>query len=132
VSFLLDTDTCSAYLRGHRNVFNRFVQHSGGLFASMITVGELYAWANRAAASPRLPHGVTRLLVEVRPLMVDLDVAQVFGRVRANLLDRGVVVPANDLFIAATALLRDFTIVTHNVRHFQLVPGLRIADWMTP
>ncbi len=132
MSFLLDTDTCSAYLRGHRAVFNRFVQHSGGLYVSMISAGELYAWANRASAAPRLSHGLKQMLTEVVPVPVDLDVAQVFGRTRADLLDRGVVVPANDLFIAATALLRNFTMVTHNVRHFQLVPNLRIADWTTP
>jgi tRNA(fMet)-specific endonuclease VapC len=72
------------------------------------------------------------MLAEVTPLPVDMDVAQVFGRTRAELLDRGVGVPVNDLFIAATALLYDFTMVTHNVRHFRSVPNLRIADWTTP
>ncbi len=132
MSFLLDTDTCSAYLRGHPGVFNRFVQHSGGLYVSMITVGELYVWANRAAASPRWQHGLAGLLTQVVSLPVDDGIARAFGKTRARLLDRGVTVPANDLFIAATALVHDYTLVTHNVRHFSLVPNLRIDDWVTP
>ena len=35
----------------------------------------------------------------------------------------------NDLFIAATALAHDLTLVTHNVREFGRVPRLRIEDW---
>ncbi len=34
MSFLLDTDIASAYLRGDARVFNRFVQHGGGLYLS--------------------------------------------------------------------------------------------------
>jgi tRNA(fMet)-specific endonuclease VapC len=132
MSFVLDTDTCSAYLRGHRGVFSRFVQHSGGLYVSTVSVGELHVWARRASASPRRQHVLGLLLQEVRSLPVDDDVALLFGQTRARLLDQGVTVPVNDLLIAATALLHDFTVVTHNVRHFELVPNLRIQDWLTP
>jgi hypothetical protein len=31
LSFLLDTDICSAYLKGNPVVFNRFIQYGGGL-----------------------------------------------------------------------------------------------------
>jgi tRNA(fMet)-specific endonuclease VapC len=35
-----------------------------------------------------------------------------------------------DLLIAAVALARDLTLVTHNTRHFQEVPDLRLEDWL--
>jgi tRNA(fMet)-specific endonuclease VapC len=35
----------------------------------------------------------------------------------------------NDLLIAATALANDLTLVTHNVREFSRVLGLRVEDW---
>ena len=44
MSFLLDTDICSAHLRGDRKVFSKFVQYSGQLHVSVITAGELYSW----------------------------------------------------------------------------------------
>ena len=45
MSFLLDTDMCSAYLRGSRVVQNRFLQYLGQLHLSTICLGELYTWA---------------------------------------------------------------------------------------
>ena len=35
-----------------------------------------------------------------------------------------------DLFIAATALVNDYTLVTHNTRHFSRIPGLKLEDWI--
>ena len=35
-----------------------------------------------------------------------------------------------DLFIAATALEHDYTLVTHNTRHFSRIPGLKLEDWI--
>ncbi len=132
MSFILDTDICSAYLRAHRGVFNRFVQHSGGLYISTITLGELQVWARRATASPRRQHTLDRMLTEVRSVSVDTDVALMFGEIRARLLDQGVTVPVTDMFIAATAMIHDLTVATHNVRHFAPVPNLRIEDWLAP
>ena len=34
MSFLLDTDTCSAHLKRPAGLIHRFVQHSGGLYLS--------------------------------------------------------------------------------------------------
>ncbi len=34
-----------------------------------------------------------------------------------------------DVLIAGQALARDLTLVTHNTREFQRIPGLRIVDW---
>ena len=40
MSFVVDTNICSAYVRGHPLVFNRFLQYSGQLFISVVTFGE--------------------------------------------------------------------------------------------
>jgi tRNA(fMet)-specific endonuclease VapC len=129
VSFVLDTDICSAYLRGNRVVFSRFQQYWGGLHVSAITVAELSVWAYRRATDARVLVSLTKFLDDVSIIPVDANVATAFGMTRAQLLDRGVVVPVTDLLIAATAQVSDFTVVTHNTKHFGLVPGLRLQDW---
>ena len=37
-----------------------------------------------------------------------------------------------DLMIASVALAHNLTLVTHNTKDFQNVPGLRLDDWLTP
>lgn len=133
MSFVLDTDVCSAHLKGDGRVHNRMVQHSGGIYVSILTLAELYTWANRdPARSGVRVDAIGNMLSDVQVLTVDQNVAFTFGVIRAALLGRGVVVDAVDLFIAATALEFDFTVVTHNTKHFRHVPGLRVEDWVSP
>lgn len=118
MNFLLDTNICSAYLKGDAGVFNRFMQHSGGLAVSAIVVAELYSWVYRAKTNPDRLKGLSNLLSEVRTLPVDGIVARRFGEIRAGLLDSGRPTPEIDLLIASTAIVHDLTLVTHNVQDF--------------
>lgn len=130
MSFLLDTNVVSAYLKGDQRVFNRFIQHGGGLSTSAITVGELYSWVYRMKTRLTYRTALDDLLAELALLPVDHDIARKFGEVRAALLDQGRPTPEADLFIACTALAHDLTLVTHNVADFAHVPGLRVEDWL--
>ena len=62
----------------------------------------------------------------------DADCAEDFGRLRVNLRRQGINVDNMDLLIAVTARVYDLTLVTHNTRHFQGVPDLRLEDWLMP
>ena len=42
----------------------------------------------------------------------------------------GTLIGPNDLMIAAIAKTHDLTLVTHNVREFSRVVGLKIEDWI--
>ena len=132
MSFLVDTDTCSAYLKGNGAVNNRFLQFTGGLYISTVTLGELYTWGLRASAPPKRLQSLLELLRDVTTLDVTGDVAKKFGEVRAALLDRGLPPPDLDLLIAATALIHNLTLATHNTQDFVNVPGLRWVDWTLP
>ncbi len=132
MSFLLDTDICSAYLKGNPAVWNRFMQFSGGLHISAITFAELEVWASRAGAPQRRRQAIDELLGDVVLLNVDASVAKLFGQLQAQLLDRGTPAPAMDLLIAATAMFYNLTLVTHNAQDFANIPDLRMADWLAP
>ena len=132
MSFLLDTDIASAYLKNHPRVTTRVTMHYGSLHVSAVTVGELLAWAGRAKAPPSRLQGVLDLLSACQVLDVDYAVAEKFGGIRADLLDRGRPIGLLDLFNAAVALVHNLTVVTHNVADYRDVPGPTIADWMIP
>ncbi len=134
MSFLLDTDICSSYLKGDQQIFNRFIQHSGGLQISVLTLAELYSWIYIAdePARSRREEGLLSMLSDLAVVNLDDEIARRCGLVRADLKRQGLRVATVDLLIACTALEHDLTMVTHNVRHFQTVPGLRIEDWLAP
>jgi tRNA(fMet)-specific endonuclease VapC len=119
-------------LKQRGSVTNRFLQHTGQLHVSVITVGELLTWALRAKAPGHRLQGVQDLFHDVAILDVTSTVAQKFGELRAGLLDVGRPTPEIDLWIAATALVHDLTLVTHNSRDFAQIPGLRLEDWLAP
>jgi tRNA(fMet)-specific endonuclease VapC len=131
MSFLLDTNICSAHLKRPAGLMHRFVQHAGRLFIPSIVLGELYAWAyRRSSPQPLLDRIDNELLADVAVLDFDRRDAAEFGRIHGQLLRRGQSVSRLDLLIAAVALAHDLTLVTHNTQDFQSIPGLRLEDWL--
>lgn len=130
MSFLLDTDTCSAFLKGDNQIWQRCMQHTGQLSISALVAAELYTWALRARGSPKRLSALTEFLQDVTVHDVTVEVARAFGALRAKLLDGGRPAPQIDLLIAATALVHNLTLVTHNMQDYEQVPDLRVVDWL--
>ncbi|MGD9646113.1 MAG: type II toxin-antitoxin system VapC family toxin [Pirellulales bacterium] len=131
MSFLLDTDTCSAHLRRPAGLMHRFTQYSGRLFVSMVGVAELYAWAHHRDDPRPISDAIDFMLQnEVVVLDFDRDCAREFGKLRGVLRRSGTSIPLIDLLIAATARVHDLTLVTHNTADFARVPDLRLEDWV--
>ena len=82
MSFLLDTDICSAHLKYGGKISSRFLQYAGSLHISTIALGELYAWAVRAAAPVKRLQGLREMLDDVTVLEVTQEVAERFGACR--------------------------------------------------
>lgn len=80
-----------------------------------------------AAAPQRIALGRLKDIYTVAS--IDTDAALAYARVRADLERRGLVIGANDMWIAAQALAHDLTLVTANTREFSRVSGLKIVNW---
>jgi tRNA(fMet)-specific endonuclease VapC len=132
MNFLLDTDTCSYYLKNDPKVVARVMLHYGSLAVSVITVGELLTWAMRANAPRRRIDGVRDLVAGFSIVEVSLPVVEKFGEIRAELLDQGLSRSPMDLLNAAIALVHNLTLVTHNVQDYAGIPNLTIDDWAIP
>ena len=68
-------------------------------------------------------------LQEVEVLDWPSQAADLYGEVRAELRRRGKPIGANDLLIGCHALQLQRVLVTHNVREFDRIPGLKLEDW---
>ncbi|WP_165226818.1 type II toxin-antitoxin system VapC family toxin [Aquisphaera insulae] len=132
MSFLLDSDTCSAHMRRPAQLAHRFIQHVGQLAVSSVTLAELYAGAYKHSQVNRLLGLIADLRQEVRVIDFDSACAETFGQVRGSLQTQGISVPTADLMIASGALVHNLTLVTHNTFDYRNIPGLRLDDWIRP
>jgi len=132
MSFLVDTDICSAYLKGDNRVYGRFLQYGGRLHISAVTAGQLFTWALVAGPTSNRMQRLLGLLRDMTFLDVNRSVSEKFGDLRVQQIRQGHRTPDTDLLIAATAMVHNLTVVTHNQRHFATVPGLSLQDWLVP
>ena len=58
-----------------------------------------------------------------------LQTARILGRIDAHTRAKGVTIPTADLLIGATALELGFSVLTGNVRHYRLIPSLKVRLW---
>jgi tRNA(fMet)-specific endonuclease VapC len=132
MSFLLDTNICSAHIRRPGGLAHRFIQHNGRLWMPFIVLAELYAGAYMVDNATPILTGITELRKDVGLLDFEEACAEEFGRLRGWLKRHAGPKNPVDLMIAAVALANDLTLVTHNTRHFQGIPNLRLEDWLMP
>jgi predicted nucleic acid-binding protein len=130
VAYLFDTDAISETLKPRPAVtYVRWLQSVSRAeqYTSAVVAGELFRGAYRSAASAKWLRRIEgAVLTSVTVLPYDVDVARIYGQIRAELESMGKLPGEADLQIAATALRHDLELVTGNLRHFERVPGLRI------
>ena len=124
--YLIDTDTLVALGRGKVLVQERMAQSGiSNCLVSEISVAELYVGVYKGSGKDNL---IAFLEKNLRIIPIS-QVLQTYGQIRARLELQGMRLEDTDLFIAATALANDYTLVTHNTRHFSRIPGLKLEDW---
>ncbi|MBA3697990.1 MAG: type II toxin-antitoxin system VapC family toxin [Planctomycetes bacterium] len=129
MTWLLDTNTVSFYLRGIPTVVQRVQgEKPADLAVSAITAFELrYGAMKRQSA--KLTAAVEGFLTFVTTLPFDGEVAARAGALKVALEKKGQPSGLPDLLIAAHALTLDLTLVSNNTKDFAHIPGLRLVDW---
>jgi predicted nucleic acid-binding protein len=98
---------------------------------SVVSIAELLHGAYRADLEARQRQRlefIEELCRDVPVYPVSLEVVRRVGIIEAQQAARGVRVPFEDLAIGATALHLGYSVVTHNLRHFRLIPGLSVVQ----
>jgi len=132
VKYLLDTDTVSHLIRGSsQNLIQRAMKlGAGDAGISVVTRGELAYGAALKPLKSQLRSTFERIIGALDVLAMDAEVAGHYGEIKAALRLQGQPIGPNDLWIAAHARALKRTLVTHNTREFQRVPGLKVEDWL--
>ena len=97
------------------------------LSVSVITIGELRAGVLSAkdVATRDLRLSALAAALELDPVPVDDAVAAAWARLRVELHERGLRMPVNDSWIAATAVAMGASVVTQDDDYVEL-PGLKV------
>lgn len=132
--FMLDTDTCSYIMKraGAALLARLSAVPPADVCISVITQSELLYGVE---ISPRQAQDLAAVESFLRHLQVmDLpqESAAHYARIRARLRERGQMIGANDLFIAAHALCLGLALVTNNTREFSRIAGLKLENWTQP
>ncbi len=129
MKYLLDTNAIVSSLLGNDPALNRRLRRHdpGDIAISAIVSHELYYVAFKSARPTDNEAMVDGLQFQV--LDFDREDARHAGEIRAFLALRGMAVGPFDILIAGQARARKLVLVTHDIREFSRVPGLRIEDW---
>jgi len=126
------------------NILGYFARHSPGplqqrmlsamlkqeVAISAITRAETRYELALLKANDKRRASVNLLLQEYPALPWTAAAADRYGDIAAHLQQSRQVIGEMDTLIAAHALAEGLILVTHNTRHFERIPGLKLEDWM--
>ncbi len=130
---MLDTNIVSYYLRRSLSTLeeriNDGLKHHT-LAISVITRAELrYGQMGMTSEDRRRPL-IDSFFLRLPNVEWGIEAADHYGALKHTLKTQGTPIGDMDTLIAAHALAEELILVTHNIRHFEKVPGLKLEDWM--
>jgi tRNA(fMet)-specific endonuclease VapC len=128
VALLIDTDLLIDLERGVGTPAVEELLREEDRAISVITVSELLHGVLRATGARRVRRRafVEHLLGGLQAIPITEPVARVHADIWADLAQRGTIIGAHDLWIAATALAHGLGVATRNAE-FGRVAGLRVV-----
>lgn len=133
--WLLDTNAVSALMRQDAAMIARLARlvEADTLYLPVVVHAEILFGIHRMPAGRRkraLEQAYALLLLQMGPaLEVTREVAETYARIKAALERRGIILPENDVWIAAAALVHHLTLVTDD-GHFAAIAELNVENWL--
>ena len=131
--YLLDTNIFIAAINGMTVVRDRLQGlHRSEIVLSPIVLGELITGVEKSQRLERNRGALDAVVRHIDLLPIDQRTAEHYGQIRAELEQKGTIIGANDLWIAAQTRAHDLVLVSNNTREFQRAPNLNLEDWLSP
>jgi len=131
--WLLDTNVWIAYLNRKPSILQSRIVTTplDKLLLCDVVKAELYYGAHKSLKRSENLARLYDLFLTVHSLPFEGKAAYRFGEIRAALEQRGMLIGAYDMQIAAIALSNHVTLVTHNTKEFSRISDLVLEDWET-
>ena len=129
--YLLDTNIVIYVIkRKPLSALQLFNEHAGHTAISAITLAELLHGAEKSNAPARSLTVVEDFCARLQVLPYGPRAAQHYGSIRSAFEKQGQPIGVNDLHIAAHARSEGLTLVSNNLREFERVEALQLANWV--
>ena len=133
IKYCLDTNVVSDFMHGNATVaknWNAAYSTGNPIFIPTIAYYEIVRGLKSAGQTRRLRE-FHALYSNFRHLFFDRDSYEVIEKATDiyDQLHKSCQIEDDDIFIAATAIVNDCTLVTANIRHFERVDGLKLTNW---
>lgn len=131
MQYLVDSDWTIDYLQNKQDIVQRLreLRSHGIIGISIISLGEIYhgliGSSDREQAELDF-QSFLGTIAEVVPL--DEQTCRIFAAERRRLRQAGQRIEDLDIFIGATAIRHNLTLLTNNRRHFERIRGLDIIS----
>ena len=131
MKYILDTNICIHLMKHTQSVLDKFSEIENNTASiSSVTLAELEFGICNSMAYDKNRAKLLSFLPLVSILSFD-DVAAIeYGKIRADLYKRGLVIGQLDMLIAAHAKSKNLILVTNNTKEFERVQGLLLDDWI--
>ena len=129
--YMLDTNIC-IYVIKHKpeKVFRKLQTiHPEDVCISSVTYAELVHGVEKSAAVEKNRLALSILLANMEILDFDVDAADYYGKIRADLEKKGTPIGPLDMMIAGHAQSLGYTVITNNMKDFSRVAALKIENW---
>lgn len=129
--YLLDTNICIYFMK---NMYPQLTEkllslETSTLLISSVTVYELSYGAEKSRWSEQTKQKLALFLAPFTILPFTADDAINAGKIRSHLETQGKPIGPYDIQIAAQALTRNTTLITHNTGEFSRIPDIKLEDW---
>jgi tRNA(fMet)-specific endonuclease VapC len=130
--YFLDTNTCIYFLNGkYESIRDKLLLTSPNEIAiPSIVKAELLLGAYKSKNRKGNIDKVEQLLTPFEIIAFDDLMTYVYADIRNKVEKKGEVIGPNDLLIASIVKFNEGIIVTHNVKEFKRIEGLKVDDWV--
>lgn len=129
---IADTDFISDYLVGKektKNNMKELLMSHQIIISTSITVGELYFGKNRRNWQEKRTKSLDKFISLLNIVSFEKQHAIEYGKLRANLIDKGEDIGFTDTANAAIAKIENIPILTGNINHFNRIEGLQVEEY---
>ena len=131
MKYFLDTNICIYFLKNTYPDIRKNLQNNkpAEIKIASVVKAELLFGAMKSQKPKANKQKIESFLSPFKVVPFGDAETEAYATLRTRMEKSGTPIGANDMLIAATVIANNGTLITHNVKEFKRIRGLKIQDW---